>query len=129
MAVFGARSKACLETCTQDVQDLCNEAIKVIDFAVTTGHRTHEEQARLYAQGRTMPGRIVTNARPGDSVHNTLPSQAFDFCPWPVDWDDIVSFGVVAGVFKRVGWEIGLDVQWGGDWDKFVDYPHVQVDR
>ena len=127
MAVFGARSKACLGTCTPAVQNVCNSAIRFIDFAVTTGHRTNEEQARLYAQGRTMPGRIVTNARPGESVHNRNPSVAFDFCPWPVDWDDIVRFGVVAGVLQHVGWTIGFDVQWGGDWDKFVDYPHVEV--
>jgi peptidoglycan L-alanyl-D-glutamate endopeptidase CwlK len=127
MAVFGTRSKTCLESCTQPVQDVCNSAIYFIDFAVTTGHRTHEEQARLYAQGRTMPGRIVTNARPGDSVHNHEPSKAFDFCPWPVDWDDLVGFGVVAGVLQYVGWTMGYDVKWGGNWDSFVDYPHIEV--
>jgi hypothetical protein len=32
--------------------------------------RTFEDQDELYAQGRTKSGRIVTNARRGDSLHN-----------------------------------------------------------
>src|SRR5690606_12092414 len=34
------------------------------------GIRTHEQQAFLYAQGRDRPGRVVTNARAGESAHN-----------------------------------------------------------
>ena len=32
--------------------------------------RTFAEQAEIFAQGRTKPGKIVTNARPGLSAHN-----------------------------------------------------------
>lgn len=32
--------------------------------------RDHKRQAELYAQGRTAPGPIVTNAAPGTSWHN-----------------------------------------------------------
>lgn len=39
-------------------------------YVATYGYRTAAEQAKLYFQGRTVPGRIVTNARPGFSVHN-----------------------------------------------------------
>ena len=127
MPRFSQRSLTNLEGCTQEVQNVCLEAIKFVDFSVTTGHRTMEEQARLYAQGRTMPGSIVTNARPGDSTHNDEPSKAFDFCPWPVDWDDLAEFGVVAGVIMHIGWSMGYDVDWGGHWDTFVDYPHIEI--
>ena len=41
-----------------------------MDILVTCTLRTNEEQAALYAQGRTAPGRIVTNAQPGQSAHN-----------------------------------------------------------
>lgn len=34
------------------------------------GLRTFEEQTQLYAQGRTLPGIIVTDARAGESPHN-----------------------------------------------------------
>ena len=37
---------------------------------VISGLRSWPQQAALYAQGRTKPGRIVTKARPGSSWHN-----------------------------------------------------------
>lgn len=39
-------------------------------YVATQGYRTNAEQAKLYFQGRTLPGEIVTNARPGYSLHN-----------------------------------------------------------
>lgn len=41
-----------------------------IDVLVTCTLRTGQDQAVLYAQGRTTPGPIVTNAKPGESAHN-----------------------------------------------------------
>ena len=41
-----------------------------ITINVIGGLRTYEEQNELFAQGRTKPGRIVTNARGGFSNHN-----------------------------------------------------------
>ena len=41
-----------------------------IDILVTCTLRTMQDQAVLYAQGRTTPGDIVTNAKPGQSAHN-----------------------------------------------------------
>lgn len=41
-----------------------------IPFRCVSYIRTFGEQARLYAQGRTTPGRKVTNAKPGFSPHN-----------------------------------------------------------
>ena len=58
-----------------------------IDVLVTCTYRSTEEQAELYTQGRTMPGRIVTNAKPGESKHNfklangAPASKAFDVVP------------------------------------------------
>ena len=43
---------------------------KGIDLLVTSTYRDNESQAALYAQGRTTPGDVVTNARPGQSWHN-----------------------------------------------------------
>lgn len=39
-------------------------------YVATHGFRSDKEQAKLYFQGRTQPGPIVTNARPGLSCHN-----------------------------------------------------------
>lgn len=39
-------------------------------YPAISGYRSKSEQAKLYFQGRTTPGNIVTNARPGTSWHN-----------------------------------------------------------
>ena len=38
-------------------------------YVAICGYRAKSEQAKLYFQGRTTPGRIVTNAKPGLSFH------------------------------------------------------------
>src|SRR5690606_22511724 len=40
------------------------------EYIGISGHRTWAEQDALYAQGRTKPGSIVTNAKGGQSNHN-----------------------------------------------------------
>lgn len=82
--------------------------------------RTKEEQDKLYAQGRTMPGKIVTQAKGGDSMHNY--AVAFDICP-------IVNGKAVweISLFNKIG-KLGMDIglEWGGSWKKFIDRPHFQ---
>lgn len=50
-----------------------------ISFRVTQGFRTWAEQDALFAQGRTIPGQIVTHAKGGESWHNL--GCAIDFVP------------------------------------------------
>lgn len=97
---------------------------------ITQGLRTFEEQDALYALGRTKTGKRVTNAKGGKSIHNY--GLAVDICliidgktasfDTLKDWDnDTVSDWLeCVMVFKKHGWE------WGGDWKKFVDYPHFE---
>ena len=47
-----------------------------IKLRITDGYRSIQEQNALYAQGRTTPGKIVTHARGGQSLHNY--GKAFD---------------------------------------------------
>jgi peptidoglycan L-alanyl-D-glutamate endopeptidase CwlK len=41
-----------------------------IDLLVTSTYRDKQSQDALYAQGRTVAGKIVTNAKGGQSFHN-----------------------------------------------------------
>ena len=91
-----------------------------IDILITSTFRDNESQARLYAQGRTIPGKIVTNANAGKSFHNYR--VAFDFVPLvngKAIWDD-EELWVKCG---ELGQKAGLE--WGGSW-KFKDMPHMQ---
>lgn len=100
-----------------------------IKIRVVQGLRTIEEQDALYAQGRTKPGKKVTNAKGGSSFHNY--GLAIDFAilygptlSWDImadkDKDGIRDWQEVVNVFKAAGYE------YGGDWKSIKDYPHLQ---
>jgi peptidoglycan LD-endopeptidase CwlK len=110
------------EKAQQLIKKAYSEGITII---ITQGLRTIEEQNRLYAQGRTKPGKIVTNARGGYSYHNF--GLAFDFCVCDVVKGSLAPNWKVDRRWLRVG-QIGksLGLEWGGDWKKFKDYPHFQ---
>lgn len=87
---------------------------------VTYGLRTFEEQDVLYQQGRTKPGRIVTKAKAGQSMHNY--GMAFDFClliDGKVSWNIDSNWLKVIEHFEKNGYESGH--RW-----KFKDSPHIQ---
>jgi peptidoglycan L-alanyl-D-glutamate endopeptidase CwlK len=67
------------------------------------GRRTLKEQAELYAQGRTKPGKVVTNAAPGFSAHNY--GLAADLAPvknGAICWD-LPNFKKMADQAKKLG--------------------------
>lgn len=103
-----------------------------VPIVITQGLRTIAEQNALYAQGRSKPGPIVTNAKGGTSYHNY--GLAVDFAllmpdgkslSWDVnrngDKDKTADWQEVVQEAKRLGFE------WGGDWTSFKDYPHLQM--
>lgn len=88
------------------------------DLIITETYRTHERQAELYAQGRTKPGQIVTNSRPGWSRHESR--QAFDVAfPGPEPYSDAHPWHLIGVWAEQAG------LEWGGDW-KHPDRPHLQ---
>jgi len=93
-----------------------------IDLLVTSTYRDDESQNALYAQGRTTAGKIVTNAKAGQSFHNYR--CAVDVVPIVAGkprWD---AKDEVWQTIGRLGKEAGLE--WAGDWKRFKEYPHFQ---
>jgi peptidoglycan L-alanyl-D-glutamate endopeptidase CwlK len=106
----------------QKFLDLCSIAFKDTNIKVilTSTYRDNESQAKLYAQGRTEKGNIVTNAKAGKSYHNY--KMAFDFLPTKdgkASWDDIKLWQKCGLLAKEAG------LEWGGDW-VYKDMPHAQ---
>lgn len=102
-------------------QDAC--AAAGIDLLITATYRDHESQDALYAQGRTVKGQIVTNARGGQSMHNWR--CAVDVVPLrngkPV-WD---TKDPVWPQIGALGEEAGLE--WSGRWTgKLKEMAHFQ---
>lgn len=92
-----------------------------IEIKIIGGTRTYAEQDALFAQGRTKPGRRVTNAKGGESNHNF--GIAFDIGVFKGKeyLDESTGYDVVGAI----GMEIGLE--WGGEWTTIVDKPHFQL--
>jgi len=94
-------------------------------YVAQQGLRTYEEQNALYEKGRSAPGKIVTNARGGQSYHNF--GMACDFVRdmkaakgVQPSWDP-EDYRILAEEAEKLGLEAGLD------WHTFKDPPHVQL--
>jgi peptidoglycan L-alanyl-D-glutamate endopeptidase CwlK len=103
-----------------------------VNIVITQGLRAIAEQDALYAQGRTKPGNIVTNAKGGTSYHNY--GLAVDFAlllpngssvSWNTsqdgDGDKVADWSEVVQEAKALGFE------WGGDFVSIKDAPHFQM--
>ncbi len=93
-----------------------------VQVEVVQGLRTIAEQNALYAQGRTKPGPVVTNARGGQSNHNF--GLAADLCPFvngKPDFTDNAGFMAIGAEAVKRG------LEWGGNWKRLIDKPHVQL--
>jgi len=89
---------------------------------ITSTYRSKEEQDALYAQGKKDPKKKVTNAKGGQSLHNYLPSFAFDIAfvkdKGVIDWNPKL-FKDFAAIICR-----DPNMEWGGNWKAFKDTPH-----
>lgn len=130
---LGTRSINSLKGIHPKLKQVVEKAITLSpqDFTVISGVRTTKEQQDLYAQGRTKAGAIVTNA---DGVRNKSNHQAksdgfgyaVDIVPYPVDWNDLDKFKVIANAMQLAACELGVTINWGGDW-KMKDFPHFEL--
>jgi hypothetical protein len=95
-----------------------------IKLKVVSGKRTNAEQDELYAQGRTKPGPIVTNAKGGESNHNS--GTAIDV--YMVKEDGSLDIeGIVPQEVVDIASQEGFE--WGGNWSKLKDYPHFEIKK
>lgn len=136
MPVFSKQSRGKLETCDPRLQDILNEAIKIVDFVVLEGHRGKIAQDIAYATGRS-------KLRFPQGKHNALPSRAVDIAPYypdiKIDWSDLIAFGRLMGVVQAIAHQKGVELRFGLDWDgdwksvnrdpdeNFLDAPHVEL--
>lgn len=106
--------------CRVFIQRCAAEGLPVL---VVETVRDKEYQASLYAQGRTKPGKIVTNQKT-PSFHWNKVGLAFDICKNVKghEYDDADFFRRCGAIGKEMGFS------WGGDWKSLPDRPHFQWD-
>lgn len=97
-----------------------------INLIITEGFRTKEYQDKLYAKGRTAPGKIVTNAKGSTYSSQHMWGIAFDIAinKKGHTYDEAI-IKKVAKIAKSK--KVGLG--WGGDWTSIVDTPHFYLKK
>ena len=118
-----------LTKCHPHLQKLAKELVTVCEkqgcpIGIGECFRTVQDQNRLYDQGRTKPGPVVTNA-PG-STYRSMHQWGVAFDVYRKDGKG--AYNESGNYFQRVG-AIGrsLGLEWGGDWKSIVDKLHFQL--
>ena len=117
---LGTRSKQSLSGVHVDLVAVVKKAIEIteVDFSVIEGIRHIERQKQLVKEGKS----TTLNSR-------HLTGHAVDMVPYPVDWEDLERFELMAEAMKLAAEELDIPIVWGGDWKSFYDAPHFELDR
>jgi len=118
--IFGGRSISRMAGLHPDLKKVMNQAILAtdLDFTVLEGVRTLERQKQMVESGAS----TTLNSR-------HLDGHAVDIAPFvggEVRWDWPLYYKL-AGIVKAAAKEVGVPIEWGGDWKTFKDGPHWQL--
>ncbi|MFY3082047.1 M15 family metallopeptidase [Achromobacter xylosoxidans] len=97
-----------------------------VDFTVVEGLRTPERQRELVVQGASQTQNSYHLKQADGYGH------AVDLAPLvdgAIPWNDWAQFRALADTVKACAAELGVPVEWGGDWKTFKDGPHFQIPR
>ena len=92
-----------------------------IDVLIYCTYRDAEAQNKLYDIGRRLPGKTVTDAKGGQSMHNYR--LAFDWVPLihgKPAWNDKVLYLICGEVAESIG------LEWAGRWKRRKETAHCQ---
>ncbi len=117
---FSKRSENRLKGVHPDLVRVMRRALEItdVDFTVVEGLRTKARQKKLVAAGAstTMRSRHLTG-------------HAVDIAPYidgTIRWD-WPPYYTLAEAVKQAAEDVGVPIEWGGDWRRFKDGPHWQL--
>lgn len=117
---FGLRSQANLLDVHPDLVKVAYRALELspVDFTVTEGRRTASKQQELFKQhkSQTLASRHITG--------HALDVAALVNGKVTWNWAE---YELIATAFKESAAELGIPIEWGGDWKSFRDGPHFQL--
>ena len=116
---LGTRSRQRLSGVHPDLVAVVKRAIQITeqDFSVLEGIRNINRQRELFKAGKS----TTMNSR-------HLTGHAVDLAPWPISWE-WEGFYPIAEAMKQAAEELDVAIVWGGDWKRFPDGPHFELDR
>ena len=146
MPSFGNKSQSVIETTHNDLQLICHEVIKNIDFSAIEGARTLAKQQEYF---NATPPKTTLDGINDISKHQVTEekplSEAIDVAPYPIDFKNEYKakarFYMLAGYFFQAAsklleeGKITHKLRWGGNWDgdstfddqSFDDLPHFEL--
>lgn len=118
--MLNERSLKALEGVNEKMVKVVHRADEIgsMSFIVTEGLRTKERQKQLFDQGAT---------RTMNSMH--IVGRAVDLAALldgEVRWDWPL-YKKLADLMKQAAKDVGVSIEWGGDWVSFKDGPHFQL--
>ena len=120
MFKFGQRSQTNLVGVHPDLVRVVHRALKIspVDFGITEGLRTPSRQLELFAlhKSQTLASRHIT----GHAID--VAAYVGNKLTW--NWAE---YEIIAAAFKVAAADLGIDIEWGGDWKSFRDGPHFQL--
>lgn len=130
MRTWSDRSLRSMNGIHPDLRRVLDRALQEspVDFVVTEGLRTLERQRELLRVGasKTLNSRHLTG-------------HAIDLYAYvDINADGKITFEEmanprlmrqIADAMKLAASELTIPIVWGGDWRKFKDYPHFELDR
>ncbi len=132
MFKFANSSLDKLKEVHEDLQMICGgvKEISEIDFDISCGYRSPEEQMKAYKAGKSQLDGINYL-----SNHNKTPAMAVDIYCYKGKFADYDKNKMLymSELFKRVSKDLfsrGIiehNLTWGGDWSDLVDMPHYEL--
>lgn len=120
MYVLSKKSLDRLTGVHPDLVRVVKRAIEIttVDFAVLEGVRSKSRQEQLVKAGasQTMNSRHIT----GHAVDLGAYVSGSVRWDWPL-------YHKIADAVKQAAAELGVPIEWGGDWRTFKDGPHFQL--
>jgi peptidoglycan L-alanyl-D-glutamate endopeptidase CwlK len=129
---WGVNSERKLLSVDPFLVECANEVLQLRDITIVTGHRGEQEQNQMFELGRS-------KVKWPNGKHNTFPSKAIDFQPYPYPQTEAAlreDLSYIAGLFVGIAASKGRKLRWGGDWDRdgetedngFDDLFHIEID-
>lgn len=127
---LGQRSLDRLKGVNPSLVAVFKRACETMPFDVTVleGLRSYERQQELLKKGATKV-----------SVSRHMSGNALDIAPYPIDWNDLERFRILAKHMFSAAQELGITIRWGATWlshyeepikwAKFLDAPHFELPK
>lgn len=140
MSKFGEKSSENLIQVHTYLQRVAYSVVQVFDHSIICGHRNEKEQTKAYDSKHS-------KTQWPNSKHNSVPSMALDFLPYPFDGYPSLDDGIeaytkktaqyyaISAAYIAIGHEMGIDLRGGFDWDgdgiftdqSFDDIGHIEI--